>query len=173
MRVPFDLRGRVYDTTLAGSPWLWDDYEVGERIDHIDAMTIEEAEHMLAARLYQNTARVHFNQHAEREGRFGRRIVYGGHVMSLARSLSFNGLTNALGVAAINGGRHVNPIFAGDTVYAWSEVLDQQELPGQEEVAALRVRTIATKDRPCDDFVRKTPKASTTQRSCSTSTTRC
>jgi 2-methylfumaryl-CoA hydratase len=152
--VPFDLGGREYDTALAGSPWWWDDYEVGERIDHVDAMTIEEAEHMLAARLYQNTARVHFNQHAEQAGRFGRRIVYGGHVMSLARSLSFNGLANALGIAAINGGRHVNPIFAGDTVYAWSEVLDKLDLSGQDQIAALRVRTIATKDRPCDGFVR-------------------
>ena len=85
----------------------------------MDGMTIEESEHMMATRLYQNTARVHFNQHAEKEGRFGRRIVYGGHVISLARSLSFNGLANAIRVAAINGGRHVAPTFAGDTVYAW------------------------------------------------------
>ena len=35
-----------YDTALAGSPFLWDDYEVGERIDHVDGMTIEEAEHL-------------------------------------------------------------------------------------------------------------------------------
>ena len=40
----------------------------------------------MATRLYHNTARVHFNQFAE-QGRFGRRIVYGGHVISLARAL--------------------------------------------------------------------------------------
>ena len=69
-------------------------HRVGERIDHLDGMTIEEAEHMMATRLYQNTARVHFNQHVEKDGRFGRRIIYGGHIISLARSLSFNGLAN-------------------------------------------------------------------------------
>ena len=94
--VPFQLGDRPYETALSGSPHLWEDYEIGERIDHVDGMTIEEAEHMLATRLYQNTARVHFNQHVEKDGRFGRRIVYGGHIMSLARSLSFNGLANAL-----------------------------------------------------------------------------
>jgi 2-methylfumaryl-CoA hydratase len=146
------MRAERYDTDLAGSPHMWNDYEVGEKIDHIDGMTIEEAEHMLATRLYQNTAKVHFNQHTEKDGRFGRRIIYGGHIISLARSLSFNGLANALSIAAINGGRHTNPTFAGDTIYAWSEILDKMELPGRSDFGALRVRTVATKDRPCDDF---------------------
>ena len=65
--VPYSIEG--YDTALAGSAFLWDDYEVGERIDHVDGMTIEEAEHMMATRLYQNTAKVHFNQHVEGQGR--------------------------------------------------------------------------------------------------------
>jgi 2-methylfumaryl-CoA hydratase len=150
--VPAGLRLDGYDAALAGSPHLWDDYAVGEKIDHIDGMTIEESDHMTATRLYQNTARVHFNQHAEKAGRFGRRIVYGGHVISLARSLSFNGLANAIRVAAINGGRHVAPTFAGDTVYAWSEVLDKTPLPGRGDLGALRLRTVATRDRACAGF---------------------
>ncbi|MEI7769229.1 MAG: MaoC family dehydratase [Chloroflexales bacterium] len=150
--VPYRIERMSYDTARAGSPHLWDDYEPGERIDHVDGMTIEEAEHMLATRLYQNTARVHFNQHVEREGRFGRRIIYGGHIISLARALSFNGLANALSIAAINGGRHTNPSFAGDTIYAWSTVLAKIELPGRDNIGALRVRTVATKDQPCADF---------------------
>lgn len=150
--VPYRLVDGQYDADRAGSPHLWDDYGVGERIDHVDGMTIEEAEHMLATRLYQNTAKVHFNQHIEREGRFGRRIIYGGHIISLARSLSFNGLANALSIAAINGGRHTNPTFAGDTIYAWSEILDKIALPGHADIGALRVRTVATKDRACHDF---------------------
>jgi len=141
-----------YDPALGGAPHLWDDYTVGERIDHVDAMTLEEAEHQMATRLYQNTAKVHFNQHQAAAGRFGRRIVYGGHVISLARALSFNGLGAALKVAAINGGRHVNPCFAGDTIYAWSEVLDKMPLPGRADVGALRLRTVAAKDRMCGDF---------------------
>ncbi|MGE0653560.1 MAG: MaoC family dehydratase [Alphaproteobacteria bacterium] len=152
LAVPGGLDFDRYDAAAAGAPHLWDDYEVGERIDHVDGMTIEESCHMTATRLYQNTAKVHFNQHAEKDGRFGRRIVYGGHVISLARALSFNGLANAFRIAAINGGRHVNPTFAGDTIHAWSEVLAAEPLPGRNDLGALRLRIVATKDRPCRDF---------------------
>lgn len=151
LRVPFDGTGS-YDTTLAGSPFLWDDYEVGEKIDHVDGMTIEEAEHMIATRLYQNTAKVHFNQHVEGQGRNGRRLIYGGNIISLARALSFNGLANAQWVAAINGGSHTNPTFAGNTIYAWSEVLERLEIPDRSDVGALRLRTVATKDRNGAEF---------------------
>ena len=78
--------------------------------------------------------------------------MYGGHVISLARALSFNGLANAFHVAAINGGRHVAPFFAGGTVFAWSEVLAKAELPGRADLGALRLRTVATKDQPCSEF---------------------
>ena len=141
-----------YDFALAGSPYRWGDYEVGEKIDHVDGMTLEEAEHQIATRLYQNTAKVHFNQHTEAKGRFGKRIVYGGVVISLARALSFNGLDNAFHLAAINGGRHVAPCFAGDTVYAWSEVLEKAELPGRKDVGALRIRLVAVKNQDCAAF---------------------
>jgi len=142
----------AYDTALAGSPHFWGDYEKGEKIDHIDGMTVEEAEHQLATRLYQNNSKVHFNQYYEAQGRFGKRIIYGGHVISLARALSFNGLENVFHVSAINGGRHVNPLFAGGTVFAWSEVLEKAEIPGRDDIGALRLRLVATKDRPCAEF---------------------
>ena len=117
-------------------------------------MTIEEAEHQIATRLYQNTAKVHFNQHSEGQGRFGRRLIYGGVIISLARALSFNGLGNAFHIAAINGGRHVAPTFAGDTIYAWSEVLETADIPGRSDIGALRLRMTATKDQPCATFPR-------------------
>jgi len=149
--LPAGLDASGFDATMSGSAHLWDDFSVGERIDHVDGMTIEEAEHMTATRLYQNTARVHFNQFSEKDGRFGRRIIYGGHIISLARAISFNGLANAFAITAINGGRHVAPCFAGDTVFAWSEVLETADTanPG---IGALRLRTIATKDRSCADY---------------------
>jgi 2-methylfumaryl-CoA hydratase len=141
-----------FDCAASGSPYLWDDYAAGEKIDHVDGMTVEESDHMLATRLYQNTAKVHFNQFSEGKGRFGRRLIYGGHVISLARALSFNGLANAVSIAAINGGRHVNPLFAGDTVFAWSEVLDKAAIAGRNDCGALRLRLVATKNLPCAEF---------------------
>ena len=147
---PIDVK--AYDFELAGSRHRFADYQPGEKIDHVAGVTVEEAEHQIATRLYQNTARVHFDQFAGAQSRFGRRLVYGGHAISLARALSFNGLANAFHIAAVNGGRHVAPLFAGTTVFAWSEVLAASELAGRADVGALRLRTVATKDRPCPDF---------------------
>jgi 2-methylfumaryl-CoA hydratase len=129
-----------------GGRAFWEDYEVGERIDHVDGMTIDESDHTLATRLYQNTARVHFNLHQMAGSRFGKRLVYGGHVISIAYALAQNGLEGSLGVLALNAGAHTNPSFAGDTIYAWSEVLDKQPLAGRDDVGALRVRLCACKN---------------------------
>ena len=138
--IPRGLDFTSYDFTLAGEPHRWGDYTAGEVIDHVDGVTIEEAEHMLATRLWQNTAKVHFDSTA----REGGRLIYGGHVISMARALSFNGLANAQIIAGLNGGAHANPCHAGDTIRAWSEVLDRAETsaPG---VGALRLRLVATK----------------------------
>lgn len=152
LEIPAGLRFSDYDPQLAGSPHLFEDYARHERIDHIDGTTIEEAEHQLATRLYRNTAKGHFDAVLQRSSRFGKRIVYGGHIISLARALSFNGLANGCVVAAINGGRHLNAAAAGDTVYCWSEILDTHGFADRSDIGALRVRTIAAKDRPCADY---------------------
>lgn len=150
--LPEGLDFSRYDFALAGAPHALQDYAVGERIDHVDGMVVEEAEAQMATRLYQNTAKVHFNQHERARDPSGRRLVYGGVVISTARALSFNGLENAGLVLGINAGRHVNPYFAGATLFAWSQVLDVQPLPGRSDVGALRLRLVATRDRPCHDF---------------------
>jgi 2-methylfumaryl-CoA hydratase len=141
--VPDGLDFTGYDFAAAGEPHRFDDYEVGEKIDHVDGVTLTDAEHMMATRLWQNTAKVHFNTEARPDGS---RLIYGGHIISMARALSFNGLANAQLVAAINAGAHTAPAFAGDTVYAWSEVLDKADTPAPG-VGALRLRLVATKGR--------------------------
>ncbi|WP_293576517.1 MaoC family dehydratase [Phaeobacter sp.] len=138
--IPSGLDFSQYDFALAGEQHRWGDYEIGEKIDHIDGVTIEEAEHMMATRLWQNTAKVHFDTTARPDGS---RLIYGGHVISMARALSFNGLANAQMMVGLNGGAHVNPCRAGMTVHAWSEVLDKAETaaPG---VGVIRLRLVAT-----------------------------
>ncbi len=137
--IPQGLDFSRYDFAQAGERHRLGDYTLGEVIDHVDGVTIEEAEHMMATRLWQNTSKTHFDvtPRADR-----RRLIYGGHVMSMARALSFNGLANAQMIVAINGGSHANPCFAGDTLRAWSEVLDTAPTaaPG---VGAIRLRLVA------------------------------
>ena len=151
--IPEGVEFSNYDNELAGAPYYWDDYQPGEKIDHVDGCMLEQAEHMMATRLWQNTARVHFDP-AARGGE--PRLVYGGHIISMARALSFNGLGNAQLIAGINGGTHAAPCFAGDTVYAWSEVLDRAETSAPS-VGALRLRLVAVKNAPAGAMVLRGP----------------
>lgn len=146
LAIPQGLNFSSYDFALAGEPHRAADYAIGEKINHVDGVTIEEAEHMIATRLWQNTAKVHFDTSARPDGT---RLIYGGHVISMARALSFNGLANAQMIAGINAGAHANPCLSGDTIRAWSEVLDKAETSAKG-VTAIRLRLVATKGDSAD-----------------------
>jgi 2-methylfumaryl-CoA hydratase len=139
--VPKGLNFDNYNFAFSGEHHRLADYQIGEVIDHVDGVTLEEAEHMMATRLWQNTAKVHFDATQRANGK---RLIYSGHVISLARALSFNGLANAQMMVALNAGAHANPCFAGDTVRAWSEVVDKSDT-AVAGVGAIRLRLVAIK----------------------------
>ena len=143
LNIPEKLDFTKYDTNAAGSKKSFNDYQVGDLIDHIDGNTIFEADHLFATRLWQNNSRVHFDINAREDKK---RLIYGGHIISLVRALSFNGLENAQMIVGINGGTHANPAFAEDTIYCWSEVLDKIDL-NERNIAALRLRSVGTKEK--------------------------
>ncbi len=124
---------------------LWEDYATGERIDHAAAMTINDSDHSLATRLYQNTAKAHFDARLMAALPMGQRLVYGGHVMSVCKALAYDGLENVLSILAINAGSHVNPVFAGDTLCCATTVVEKIDL-GDAPVAALRLRMLGAKN---------------------------
>ena len=143
--VPETLDLSSFDPVATGGSSVWEDYEPGERIAHPQGMTIEEAEHQMATRLYQNNARVHFNDHLQRSSKLGRRIIYGGHIISIAHAISYDGVENAIRVLAFNAGAHANPTVAGDTLYAWTDVLERIDL-GRADAGALRLRLVGVKN---------------------------
>lgn len=150
--IPPAVTYNAIDPAMTGSPTFWEDYAVGQIIDHGGGTTLEEAEHMMATRLYQNTARVHFDAAFQAQTRFKRRLVYGGHVISIARALSFNGLENAFSVAGLNAGRHVGPIFAGDTLYAASQITALEAVDERPDIGAMRVRQRVNAEKSAADL---------------------
>lgn len=146
LQVPAFLNAGQLEPGLSGGQRMWDDYAAGEIIDHPGGMTVDDSDHTLATRLYQNNARLHFDALAMQSTPFGRRLMYGGHVISVCRALSHEGLENALCIAAINAGTHSHPSFGGDTLYARSEVLERWELPQRRDVGALRLRLVGLKN---------------------------
>jgi 2-methylfumaryl-CoA hydratase len=158
LSVPDELDLARFDAVATGGTAFWEDYEPGERIVHPQGMTLEDAEHQLATRLYQNNARVHFNRLLQEKSKVGRRLIYGGHIISVCHALSFDGLENAIRVLAFNAGAHANPTVGGDTLFAWTDVLERVDL-GRPDAGALRLRLVGVKnidpnDEPVDLKVR-------------------
>jgi 2-methylfumaryl-CoA hydratase len=97
---------------------------------------------MSFTRLFQNSARVHFDPAAAG----GSHLVYGGVVISLGYALSHNGMENRFGIRAINAGSHVQPVRAGDTLYACTDVLECH--PVSPDWGAARLRMVVTRNSP-------------------------
>lgn len=144
--IPAEMSAQGFEPQSTGGRYYWEDYQAGERINHPSGMTINDSDHSLATRLYQNNARLHFDAHMMQSSPFGKRLVYGGIVISACRSLSYEGLENALAILAINAGTHANPCFAGDTIYSFTEVLERWELAGRNDAGALRLRMVGIKN---------------------------
>jgi 2-methylfumaryl-CoA hydratase len=72
--IPQFLKPLAVQPHFTGSGLMWEDYTPGEVIHHPGGMTIEESDHMSATRLYQNTARIHFDAFAAKDGQHGKRL---------------------------------------------------------------------------------------------------
>jgi len=143
--VPPELDLSKFDPEATGGRFFWEDYEPGERINHPQGMTQEDAEHQMATRLYQNNARVHFNEMLQQKSKLGTRIIYGGHIISVCHGISYDGLENVVRILGFNAGAHANPTVAGDTLFAWTDVLERIDL-GRPDCGALRLRLVGVKN---------------------------
>ncbi|MFM8412719.1 MAG: MaoC family dehydratase [Alphaproteobacteria bacterium] len=133
--------GPLPTSKQTGGRFWFEDYAAGERIFHHDGMTVNHSDHMSYTRLFQNSAKVHFD--ALRTD--GNPLVYGGFPLSVAYAQAFNGLENRSGIVAMNSGAHANPCYAGTTIYSFSEVLETHAT-ADPRVGALRLRLVAVKD---------------------------
>jgi 2-methylfumaryl-CoA hydratase len=138
---------RDFDVVSTGSNKLWDDYEVDDTIDHRHGLTVDDTAHTIATHLYQNNARLHFDAHLMKQSSFKKRLVYGGHIISLCHAINFQGMENTLNIVAINGGVHSNPSFSGDTIYAKTIVLEKNIIEGRSDLGLLRLRLVGIKNQ--------------------------
>ncbi len=135
------FEGELPTAAKTGGRFLFEDYQPGERIFHHDGMTVNTSDHTSYTRLFQNTAKVHFDAILTQ----GRPLVYGGLPMSVAYAQALNGLENRSGIVAMNSGAHANPCYAGTTIYSFTDVLETHLVAGTG-FGALRLRLIAVKD---------------------------
>lgn len=110
---------------------LFEDFAIGETIVHPRGRTVSD-EHMIWTNVVLNTAQLHFNQKLcdDSPGTTfnGRRVVYGGIVFAFVAGLASEETEeNALAQLSYDDGRHLNPVFAGDTLFAESTVLSKTD----------------------------------------------
>ncbi len=144
--IPEQLNLSQWQDTFSDNQMKASDFEVGDRIFHRDGITINDSDHSLATRLYQNNARVHFDQHLMDNSSHGKRLVYGGHIISLARALSYNGLGNGIWISAIHAGSHCNPSFAGDTIYSLSNIIGIEDVKDRDDIKQVTIQMFALKN---------------------------
>ena len=145
--IPSTLDVSNFDISSTGSSRFWGDYNVDETIDHNHGLTVDETAHTMATHLYQNNARLHFDAHLMKDTAFKKRLIYGGHIISLCNAINFQGIENALNIVAINTGVHSNPTFSGDTIYAKTIIQAKNEIKGRGDIGLLRLRLVGIKNQ--------------------------
>jgi len=110
--------------SLTGSDNYFEDFRVGELYHHARGKTVTEMDNVLITHLVMNTAQGHFNEDHMQSSPFGQRIVFGGITASIVIGLAAQDTAEhtrrELGMDQV---RFLAPVFHGDTLYAYSEVI--------------------------------------------------
>lgn len=116
--------------TLTGAHNYFEDFAAGDVYEHARGKTVTEFDNVIITNLVMNTAQVHFNEHLAGSMPYQRRIVFGGVTAALVIGLAMQDTgENALVELGLDKMRFSAPVFHGDTLYAFSEVLDKGRAP--------------------------------------------
>ncbi len=118
--------------SITGDNSYFEDFTLGDTLEHQRGRTITEADNHIFTSMVMNTAELHFNQHlVDKDPKTyynGRRVVYGGVVLAFTVGLASEDTSeNAIAEVEMDNGRHTNPVFHGDTIYARSTVLEKRD----------------------------------------------
>lgn len=127
-------------TPLTGSTNYFEDFAVGDRYRHARGTTVGELENQLLTKLVMNTAHAHFNEHAMKSTPFGQRLVFGLVTASIVIGLATQDVAeNAIEEVALDRLRFKAPVFHGDTLYAFTEVLSKADA-GRADAGLVRFK---------------------------------
>jgi len=118
---------------LTGPSNYFEDFSVGDRFRHARGTTIGELENQLLTKLVMNTAQAHFNEHAMKDTPWGQRLVFGLVTGSIVMGLATQDVAeNAVAELRLDKLRFTAPVFHGDTLYAYTEVLSKTEVERED-----------------------------------------
>lgn len=106
----------------------FEDFGVGDVYEHARGKTVGEIDNVLITNLVMNTAQGHFNEHMMAAGPIGHRITFGGVTASLVIGLAMQDTgEQAVAELGLDKIRFRTPVLHGDTLYAFSEVVDKSD----------------------------------------------
>jgi 2-methylfumaryl-CoA hydratase len=137
---------------LSSRDSYFEDLEPGTRIEHSRGRTVTE-EHIQLTGILDNTSQVHCNQQMidwnPKQYVGGKLIIFGGLPFILCLGLSGPDVgDNALGDVVYKTGRHTAPLFAGDTVFAATEILEKHDYPERPDLGLVETRLFGHKFEP-------------------------
>lgn len=131
---------------LTGEGTWFEDYPVGRRMRHVRGATVGEFENQMLTKLVMNTAQSHWNEHSMERSPWGRRLVFGLVTGSMVIGLTQQDCCeNALRTLGLDKMRFTAPVFHGDTIYAFSEVIEASPAPDRDDAGIVRFRHWGTK----------------------------
>jgi itaconyl-CoA hydratase len=111
--------------SLTGNNNYFEDFAPGDIYEHARGKTITEMDGVLITNLVMNTAQGHFNEHQMQRSPQGQRIVFGGVTIAMVVGLAMQDTgEQALAELGMDKIRLQKSVFHGDTLYAFSEVLE-------------------------------------------------
>jgi acyl dehydratase len=120
-------------TSLTGSANYFEDFTVGDKIRHARGTTVGELENQMLTKLVLNTAQAHFNEHVMKDSPWGQRIVFGLVTGSIVMGLATQDIAEtAIAELRLDKLRFTAPVFHGDTLYAYTEVLSKTEVERED-----------------------------------------
>jgi len=127
-------------SALTGKDNYFEDFAPGAVFAHARGKTVGETENVLITNLVMNSADAHFNEHKMKDSPFGRRISYGGVNLSLVLGLAAQDTAEqALVELGMDKIRFTAPVFHGDTLRAYSEVIETKDA-GRTDAGEVRFR---------------------------------
>ena len=119
-----------------------EDFSVGDVYRHRPGRTINEADNTWFTLLTNNTHEIHFNADFAASTEFGRPLVVSTLTLAIVTGLSVQDVSqNAVANLGWEHVKLVQPVFAGDTLYAESEVLEVRPSKSRPGQGLVRVRT--------------------------------
>lgn len=101
----------------------FENFAPGQVMRHARGKTMTEMDNVLITNMVLNTADAHFDEHRKEGNPFGTRVVFGGVNLSFVIGLAAQDTAeNAIAELSMDKIRLKNPVFHGDTIYAFTEV---------------------------------------------------